>query len=777
MRTTATNYFLILILIIGGLTKSQLLQAQEAPIKGKVILSETGEALEGASILLMKNNAQSPVVAGNLLAVSDAQGFFSIKGEQGDTLRITYLNRAPSLQVIKDPNQFLTIALEPAIFMLIDPVVVQVLPQYLMATSHLSSLELHRDDNTSILPALNRVPGLFAHQGTRSTSRITLRGMGARSPYGTSRLRAYYGDIPLTDAEGTTTVEDLDLNQIQSITVVRGPVEGMYGAGLGGALLLKPTINSNSGGRASFSYGAFNTFRSAVALHYKGLNAQFSHIHSDGFRQNNQYDRYAGSITGRWLAEEGKTTLELLALGTSLQSQIPSSINEEDYTNNPTLAASNWAAAQGREDYTKGIFGVSINRIYSPNIQHITTLFANVFSQEEAAPFAFMLSQNFAVGGRTRLEGRNEVWGKKLNWQLGTEIYQEWRRYSEYENLYTQQAIGALEVDNSQQHASYNFFGKASIFPDRKLEISLGANLQVATRQLKDFYTLDSVDLGGTYAPAPIFSPRLSIAYYWNDFLHFFLNFAHGFSMPTAAEIQLPDGGFNTSIRPEQGYNVELMVEASLFKLINLNLVAYHLQVRDLLVARRTTQNRYIGLNAGQTQHTGLEVDLSIEVQPSSKVYLHPFANYSWSYHTFVDFEDRGEQFGGNALTGVPPHVLTAGLDYSWTLKEGASTSEQAPLVLSGNINGRYVAGMPITDDNEVYSAAYFLLGARLALHFLPLQGKPLKFQLFAGVDNLLNSQYASMLLINANSFGGNAPRYYYPGLPRNAYVGLQVDF
>jgi iron complex outermembrane receptor protein len=45
--------------------------------------------------------------------------------------------------------------------------------------------------------------------------------------------------------------------------------------------------------------------------------------------------------------------------------------------------------------------------------------------------------------------------------------------------------------------------------------------------------------------------------------------------------------------------------------------------------------------------------------------------------------------------------------------------------------------------------------------------------ELKAGVQNIFDVHYASMLAVNAPSFGGRAPRYYYPGNPRNFYVTL----
>jgi iron complex outermembrane receptor protein len=58
---------------------------------------------------------------------------------------------------------------------------------------------------------LNQVPGLFTQSGNTNTNRITIRGVGSRNPYGTSRIKAYYNDIPLTNGEGNTEIEDIVL--------------------------------------------------------------------------------------------------------------------------------------------------------------------------------------------------------------------------------------------------------------------------------------------------------------------------------------------------------------------------------------------------------------------------------------------------------------------------------------------------------------------------------------------------------------------------------------
>ena len=47
----------------------------------------------------------------------------------------------------------------------------------------------------------------------------------------------------------------------------------------------------------------------------------------------------------------------------------------------------------------------------------------------------------------------------------------------------------------------------------------------------------------------------------------------------------------------------------------------------------------------------------------------------------------------------------------------------------------------------------------------------------YGGIRNLFDAHYASMILINAPSFGGQPPRYYYPGTPRYFYLGLRFAF
>jgi iron complex outermembrane receptor protein len=81
-----------------------------------------------------------------------------------------------------------------------------------------------RTDGVILTPLLNTIPGVLMQQGNLNTNRITIRGVGARTPFGTSRIKAYLNDIPLSSAEGETILEDIDtewLHQLEILKVAR----------------------------------------------------------------------------------------------------------------------------------------------------------------------------------------------------------------------------------------------------------------------------------------------------------------------------------------------------------------------------------------------------------------------------------------------------------------------------------------------------------------------------------------------------------------------------
>ena len=181
------------------------------------------------------------------------------------------------------------------------------------------------------------------------------------------------------------------------------------------------------------------------------------------------------------------------------------------------------------------------------------------------------------------------------------------------------------------------------------------------------------------------------------------------------------------------------------------------------MVARRTTQDQFIGVNAGQTLHDGLEISLNSNLINKESFTLNGFFNYSLNNYKFEDFVDGDNDFSGNDLTGVPSEIVNAGLDFS------------TKIGFYANINFQHIGRQPITDSNSLYSDSYNLTNLKVGFR-KSFSGK-LTFDVFYGLDNIFDEAYASQILINARGFGGSQPRYFYPGNPINYYAGLNINY
>ena len=66
----------------------------------------------------------------------------------------------------------------------------------------LNEKELQCLGNSSLVPALNTVPGVRMEERSPGSYRLSVRGSLLRSPFGIRNIKVYWNDIPFTDAGG-----------------------------------------------------------------------------------------------------------------------------------------------------------------------------------------------------------------------------------------------------------------------------------------------------------------------------------------------------------------------------------------------------------------------------------------------------------------------------------------------------------------------------------------------------------------------------------------------
>ena len=185
------------------------------------------------------------------------------------------------------------------------------------------------------------------------------------------------------------------------------------------------------------------------------------------------------------------------------------------------------------------------------------------------------------------------------------------------------------------------------------------------------------------------------------------------------------------------------------------------MKIKNLLVAQRTSEDTYVGVNAGKTSHPGIELSINSFIWNSldNKKNITSEVFFSKNWHKFIEFVNEGNVYSNNYLTGVPLHTLNKNIIFKINK-------------FKGTINYQKTGKIPINDSNSEYSEPYMLWNFKVAKLF---KINKINLNIITGVKNLFDEKYASMILINAKGFGGKKPRYYYPGLPRNYFISLNI--
>ena len=750
-----------------------LLAIGQKQIEGIVFSKENEEELIGVNILIKGTENGT---------ITNFEGQFSLSVESLPVnIELSYVG-FKTKEVVIDTTSVVNIYLEEALdlticYLLPEPPIIY--GERINLTSPAPQMNLRFEDinsnnGTSIRPALNRVSGLFMHSGALNTNRITIRGVGNRSPFSTTKIKAYLDEIPLSNGTGETTIEDIDPSLLNNITVWKGPTASTYGAGLGGMIHLKTKVSRERpiGYLSSgVNMGSFGLLKNVNRFYYKDEKYSVSLNHNllsqDGYRDNNEYDRQAIAFLGKM--RFNKHSITMFVNHIDLKAFIPSSLNRDDYENTPTKAAFTWGSIQGYEDYQKTLFGLSNTFSIHSNLINKTSIFANLKNEYESRPFNILANETSALGGRTVFDWKKYSGSQGLSLSAGMEYFHETYDWQIYETNSGVQ--GELENDDLEYRKYYNLFfeGKYSF---SKLFITTGINVNQTNYELIDKDGI-GMDQSGDHPFETIWSPRIGLGIKINPHINLYSNISHGFSPPSLEETLTPEGIINPDLQPEQGWNFELGSRGSfIFGRLRYELSLYSMHIKDLLVSERITEDQFIGKNAGRTEHNGIEFSVNYKLT-KSLFQVDFYSSYTYSDFRFTSFIDDTDDYSGNKLTGTAPHLLNFGIQFDSKF----IGYEDNPLKgFYGDLQFQYVDAMPLRDDNSIYSDAYGILNLKLGYR-RPLMSKKLYLDFSAGINNIFDTKYASMLLINAGSFGGNAPRYYYPGLPIHFYAGFNIKY
>ena len=619
------------------------------------------------------------------------------------------------------------------------------------STSIIDDIEFRKNEGEFLINSLNQVTGVYSHSAGYNTNRITIRGMGSRSPYSTNKIKAYLNNIPLSNGVGETTIEDFGIDILDQIEINKGPNSSIYGSGLGGNIILKTSKNFEKTVKIKSIFKSFNTHQNSISLSRKinrlNLLLNFEKLKSDGYRDNNTYDNNRFFASVNYEINEDYV-IDFIHFYNSADALIPSSLSLENFINNPSSAAFSWRNVEGGEDYNRSLTGLTFNskkNKYSTS----TTLFYKTFNNDENRPFNYLIEESDSYGfrhiGKFPLNSFDFSYG--LEYSDENYLFSTWDEYgSNNQSIISQQ---------TQNRKNYNYFLQLDkSFKNSFLTIGIGSN------KINYDWVDETESISLSYNTKTIISPRIS--YNHNlDNISIFGNISHGFSSPNIDETLDENGIVNPDIKPETGWNYELgLIGSTNDNSLSYNFGAYFMDIKNLLVAQRTSFDTFTGVNAGRTTHPGLEATVNFPLLRGKNLTITSSNNFSKYWYIFKNFNNRGTDYSQNKLTGVPSHTIYSKIKIN--LKNYLA-----------QISFQNVGKIPMNDSNELFTDSYSLIDLKLSrLYYL----KNLGINISTGINNLFDSRYASGIVINARGFGGRDPRFYYPGLPRNYYLSLSID-
>ena len=102
----------------------------------------------------------------------------------------------------------------------------------------------------SPLAGVNSIPGVRFEERAPGSYRLSIRGSALRAPFGVRNVKVYWNGFPLTEPGGDTPLNILDVVNMPSVLIFKGPAGSRYGSGMGGAMI----INGDEPGHQKFNF-------------------------------------------------------------------------------------------------------------------------------------------------------------------------------------------------------------------------------------------------------------------------------------------------------------------------------------------------------------------------------------------------------------------------------------------------------------------------------------------------------------------------------------------
>ncbi|MBC3786662.1 TonB-dependent receptor [Spirosoma utsteinense] len=771
--------FIRLLLFFAFLSSS--LYAQVA-VTGRIVDPTNSQPIVGATVLVSGTSRGT---------TANDKGQFDLSVSEGDKLQISAIGYQTQTVPIKASTRTLTVELEPSNTDLNEVIVAgyaspQTIQRTAGAVGLVTSRDIQRTSGIHLQSFVNLIPGVKVEMRTVAAgNRIVIRGYGNQTNFNGVGYKAYLNDIPLTDGDGTTFLDDVDFTTLSRVEVLKGPGSSAYGNALGGVVNFyteRAPIGKTSISQQVLagSYGLFRTNTSIkTGTDNTSLNINYGHQKYEGFRLHGSSKKDFLSITSDTYLSQTRS-MSVFVGYTNSYDLLSGQVDSLNLIVHPDTAEVAYLRNNANIKTESARVGVSHSYQFTDHFSNKTTLF--VGGQIIDQPFAAGVNKTnkFKFGGRTVFTYANDASALRPALSVGAEFLKNFN-YAKGYGL-TNGILGALRSDLEIQAMQYNIFAQAALQLAPRLTLSAGAGINYVEYGITDMRASTTtpvyVNASGYERFKPIVTPRGALSYQVADNVSLYASVSEGYSAPATNQVVIAQTGVvNYNLRPELGTSYEIGSKGSLLtKALTYEIAYFTMAVTNKLIPQNfpatATQPAYtLTANAGKVQHNGLELAVQYAYRPVAGAIslIRPFVSYTYSDFYYKDYRSDNNSdaktitYTGKKESGIAPNLLNAGLDVE--VRPGFYL----------NATMMYVDKMPITLANDHYAKAYTLVNSKLG--YRSALGSHFNLDVYVGSDNMLSSTYSSLVFLNLPNPANNRPLFFNPAPKITFYSGAMLKY
>jgi len=543
----------------------------------------------------------------------------------------------------------------------------------------------------NIQEAIENIPGVNAESSTNSPSpRLIIRGAGLKARYGVREIMVMKDGVPLTYPDSFTRFDFIDMQDVSSIEVQKGP-GSINAANTTGGVIQLITKSVFEDGEDRIKIGVGDDGQKNVNLKVRGALSEkdfvsftFSKRELDNnWRDNNDFDATQATLKHGHIFED-EATLETEFSYTESKMNIPTSMTSDEFET---------FKETGEQHDTEAIWQHSAR---DSKIFAINTKYEKAIGDVLLKPrFYFNTWEHFhPVTGMINDSDDNSVYGTDLELNYNHKLFDteaslvagvtykvditndaEKYQYLEYDkNIFSDRISKTLSNEKGElaqiedsKTVLYGAYFMETFSPSDDITIDISTRVDKLSLDIDGFAFSEYSWSAGDYDDVnsiidvdkdyTLFSAKLGAIYKLTDTSNMYASIATANQAPTGSEIEAAQQE-GIDLDKSTNVNYEIGVKTRTENLL-VDLAIYQNDVDDEIIQIKDADDNIIYDNAGKTQKRGLEFNAVYRVSDLLDI----GGAYAYSDFKFVKFSEIVTQpdyskisvsRAGNALPYIP---------------------------------------------------------------------------------------------------------------------------